>query len=300
MGRSDRSRKADMTDALKIAIRGTVEAAHQQTDPQALALTTSKAIATLHAGVEELSNLRREAVLALTAQGWTHDRIARLLGVQRPVVTRMLARPGTPVERQFLGGPNLVVAIGGKLETGRKAGGDQPMLSTTALAAYEILADMARSVGLEPHVQVVPPPGHVNLNQANLVVLTSPKLLPFVGQVVAADPWYGFAADDDGWYLVERTTGTEHRSPFDQGEHADYAYLGRLPRPDHKGTFLYLAGIHAPGTLAAARYLAANLPELHRTYRRRRFSMLLTCTYNGDEITSVDVLAPARLHEGAT
>ena len=41
--------------------------------------------------------------------------------------------------------------------------------------------------------------------------------------------------------------------------------MGRLPRPDGKGTFLYLAGLHAPGTLGAASYVVNNLADLGRT-----------------------------------
>ena len=35
---------------------------------------------------------------------------------------------------------------------------------------------------------------------------------------------------------------------MDNGEMCDFGYLGRLPRPDGRGTFLYIGGIHAAGT----------------------------------------------------
>ncbi|MGH3923260.1 MAG: hypothetical protein ACRDTT_10400, partial [Pseudonocardiaceae bacterium] len=66
-----------------------------------------------------------------------------------------------------------------------------------------------------------------------------------------------------GWYLTGHDT--IHRSPSDDGEHTDLAYLGRLPRTDSKGTFLYLAGIHAPGTLGAATYLTENIEDAPAT-----------------------------------
>jgi len=62
---------------------------------------------------------------------------------------------------------------------------------------------------------------------------------------------------------------------MDQGEASDYAYVGRLPRPDGKGTFLYLAGTHAPGTLPAARFVSDNIVELHRELKNRLFSTIV-------------------------
>lgn len=43
------------------------------------------------------------------------------------------------------------------------------------------------------------------------------------------------------WYLVDQTAGVDYRSPRNSGESRDYGYIGRLPRPDGRGTFLYLA-----------------------------------------------------------
>ena len=54
---------------------------------------------------------------------------------------------------------------------------------------------------------------------------------------------------------MNHQTGEEFHSPSDKGEPVDYGYIGRLPRPDGRGTFLYLAGIHAMGTLGVTQYL---------------------------------------------
>ena len=118
---------------------------------------------------------------------------------------------------------------------------------------------------------------------------------------MGADPHLAYASDDQGWYLVDKTTGTEYRSPMDQGETVDYAYVGRLPRPDGKGTFLYLAGTHAPGTLAAAHFVADNIVELHKELRNRRFSTLITCHYDRKDrkkILDTERLTPIYRHEG--
>ena len=76
---------------------------------------------------------------------------------------------------------------------------------------------------------------------------------------MGADTHLGYAVDDNGWYLVDKSASIEYRSPMDSGKPVDYAYVGRLSRPDGKGTFLYLAGTHAPGTLAAAHFVVDNL-----------------------------------------
>ncbi len=150
--------------------------------------------------------------------------------------------------------------------------------------------------------EVVPPPGHVHLNRPNLIVLTSPRLLPFLGQVMEADPHLRFRADEQGWYVRDESAGVDYRSPRDRGETADYGYVGRLPRPDGKGTFLYLAGTHAQGTLGAAQYLAQNLGELYKELKNRRFSTLVRAHYNTDDprkIVSTERFTPLYRPEGA-
>jgi hypothetical protein len=94
----------------------------------------------------------------------------------------------------------------------------------------------------------------------------------------------------------------EYRSPIDSGEAADYAYVGRLPRPDGKGTFLYLAGTHAPGNLGAAHFVADNITELHRDLKARRFSVLIVCRFDPKDrrrILATERLTPIYRHEGS-
>jgi hypothetical protein len=61
---------------------------------------------------------------------------------------------------------------------------------------------------------------------------------------------------------------------------ADYAYLGRLPRIDGRGTFVYLAGIHAPGNGGAMHYLEGYLEELYGEVRTGRFSTIIACRFD--------------------
>jgi len=246
-------------------------------DPRERARAVNKLIEEYQAAVAELSDVRRDTLRELLATGMSQIAIADMLDMSKSRVSQLLSA-GTRPERTFLGTGAVTVAIGGKIESGKPQPGG--VVSAEAFSAYEILADLARSVGLDTKYEVVPPPGLVDLNRPNLIVLTNPRLLPFLSQVMGADPHLGYEVDDKGWYIVDKTTQTEYRSPMDRGEAADYAYVGRLPRPDGKGTFLYLAGTHAPGTLAAAHFVADNIVELHRDLKSRRFSTVIVCEYD--------------------
>lgn len=246
--------------------------------------------------ISELSRIRRDALEQLLADGMTQAQIAELLEMSRSRVSQLLSA-GTRPERAFLGSGRLTVAIGGKQEVGRHDPGD--VLSVESVAAYNALAELARTVGLDASYEVVPPPGLVHLNRPNLIVLTSPRLLPFVGQVMEADPHIRFKSDDRGWYLTDGDT--EYRSPRDEGQAADYAYIGRLPRPDGKGSFLYLAGAHAQGTLGAAQFIVDNLASLYKELKVRRFSMIIRCEYdpaNPRNILRCERVTPIYRHEG--
>jgi predicted XRE-type DNA-binding protein len=262
------------------------------------AVAVNQLIDEYQAAIGELSDLRRETLRELLAAGMPQMAIADMLGISKSRVSQLLSAGSRP-ERAFLGTGAVTVAVGGKLEAGKADPG--AVVSSESFGGYEVLADLARSVGLDVAYEVVPPPGHVHLNRANLIVMAGPRLLPFLDQVLEADRHLGFGTDQHGWYLLDKDTGTEYRSPIDRGDPGDYAYLGRLPRPDGKGTFLYLAGIHAPGNLGAAQYIADNLAELHRELKTRRFSVLISCQFDPADrkkIVSTDRLTPLYRHDG--
>jgi hypothetical protein len=249
--------------------------------------------------IAELSKVRREALEELIAAGISQREIAARLDMSKSRVSQLLTA-GTRPERAFYGTSKLTVAIGAKREANRDDPSD--ILSVEAFGAFELLAESARETGLDAAYEVVPAPGNVHLNRANLIVLTNPRLLPFLAQIMGADPHIRYMSDESGWYLTDITTGTEYRSPRDKGEAADFAYVGRLPRPDGKGTFLYLAGTHAPGTLGAARYVTENLVELYKTYKNKRFSTVIRYDFEpGNQLkgTKVEAVAPIYRHEGA-
>ncbi len=270
-------------------------------DPIERARVASGRIEDLRHAVDQLSDLRVEGILKMIDNGMKHSQIAKELGLTPARISQLLKTEGS-IERAFLGTGSdpITVAIGGKLEVGRPDGDEQAMVSAESMSAFQVISDVANSVGRSASYEVVPPPGDVDLNRPNLIVLTSPRLLPFLKQVLGADPSYGFGVDHTGWHLINRKTGETYRSPREAGGTTDYAYFGRLPRPDGRGTFLYLAGIHAQGTLGAAQYLAGHLAELYQEVKQRRFSVILTCEYDPNrEIKNVEPLAPLCIHEGS-
>ena len=246
------------------------------------------AIDTKQEQINQLAVVRRNAIEDCIAAGVTPVKISDAIGISRSRVSQ-LRSAGTKPERLFLGSGQLTIAIGGKPEQGRTDDASKFVVSKEALSAFEVLADTARSLGLDAVSETVPPPGLVDLNRPNLIVLCSPRLLPFIGQVLAADPHLGFQEDQKGWFLLDKTSGVEHRSPRDANVNADCAYIGRLPRPDGQGTFLYLAGIHAEGTLGAAHWLAANLHDLHKELKVKRFSTLVSAEFDPKSGSIMDV-----------
>lgn len=267
------------------------------TDPGQRARRASDLIEEHQSAITELSRTRREALDEMLSQGMSQTQIAELLDMTRSRVGQLLSSGPKP-ERALLGSGTITIAVGGKYEADKPEPGH--VVSTESFAAYEGLATLARGHGFKTEYEVVPPPGMVELNRTNLIVVGSPRILPFVGQVLASDTKLGFANDGNGWYLVDDHSGQTYRSPADNGESVDYAYVGRLPRPDGRGTFLYLAGIHAMGSLGAGKFLQDNIEDLYREVKTRRFSLLVSCEYDPKtrEIAKVERLTPLYRAEG--
>lgn len=250
------------------------------TDPLRRAREAGELVAVYQNAIAELSRIRREALEELVAEGMSQAQIAEKLRMTRARVGQLLSAGPKP-ERAFLGSGTLTIAVGGKLEA--KSTKPGPVVAQEDFQAYEAMQELARMLGLDTCYEVIPPPGMINLNRDNLVVVCGPRLSPLIAQVLASDHQLGFEQDDDGWYLVDRVEEQTYRSPMDHGEPSDYAYLGRLPRLDGRGTFLYIAGIHAVGAAGVVHYLDNHLTELYRQVRTRRFSTIIRCGF--DEVT---------------
>jgi transcriptional regulator with XRE-family HTH domain len=246
---------------------------------------------------KEVSRVRREAIEELLRGGMTQTQLAKDLGMSRGRISQLMSG-GPPPERAFFGDDTLTVALGGKLEAEKVKPG--PVLAQEDFVAFHRLKELLQTLQLDAGHEIVQPPGFLRLNRSNLVVICGPRLSPILGEVLESDPILGFRNDGDEWYLVDQATNTEYRSPMENGEAGDVCYFGRLPRPDGKGYFTYMAGIHAPGPIGVIHYLTSHLGELYREVKGRRFSTLVQCEFDPKtyEVTSSRKLTPIYIHEG--
>ncbi|PIM70477.1 transcriptional regulator [Streptomyces sp. JV178] len=269
-------------------------------DPVDRAKAAIDLMARYQSRVNELSRIRREAIEEAQAAGMTQAEIATRLGVSRGRVGQ-LASAGPPPERAFFGTDMVTVSVAGMYEAGK--GPDQnpsEVITREDLNNFEHLRKLVVGMKLDAQYEVIPPTGIVNLNRDNHVVICGPRRSPIVAQVLEGDDSLRFAKDT-AWHLVDQVAGKVYRSPFDEdGADGDVGYLGRLPRLDGKGTFLYIAGIHAIGASGVVHYLENNLAELYREVRTRRFSTLISCRYDPQtlEVLESRRVTPLYRHEG--
>ncbi|WP_147263874.1 sigma-70 family RNA polymerase sigma factor [Prauserella sp. PE36] len=250
----------------------------------------------------EASRIRREALEVLLSDPQIKPgKIANHLGISRQRVTQ-LANSGPKPERAFLGkGTNLTMVVGGKSEGDKSQPG--PVVSTDDLGGYRLLSDAGRDLGFTVEYEVLQPPGFVDLSRDNLLVCCGPRLSPLIEQSLRADNAIRFEHDDDGWFLHDRVRDQIYRSPMDSGVSVDYGYLARLPRVDGAGTYLYSAGIHAPGVTGGLHYMLSDLADIYRNVRLNRFSCIVRCEFDPETRRVLDserVTDLYRPEQGAT
>lgn len=248
-----------------------------------------------HQALPVLEQLRNEAIAEANTAGVTQAAIAEALSITAARVSQIL-KGGPGPERGFWAADagRVTVALGGKTEAPKTASGPAgPVVALEDMAAYEALRASVSELGIEARHEIIPPPGFLDLNRPGLVVICGPRLSPMVGQMLASDRNITFGCAAGAWYLADQRAGETYRSPIDGGEDADIAYLGRLPRPDGQGAFVYIAGIHAVGAAGAVHYLAGNLAGIWQRVRDRRFSALVRCTFapGTREITGSELIA---------
>lgn len=269
-------------------------------NPEERMKTAHKELTGVQAAADDLSRIRRESAEILNHRGLTQAEIGRMLGMTRQRAGKIL-KDGPPPERAFLGRGPLIIAVGEKREAAKEHGTPGPAVAAEDLNAYDMLSRLARDMGLDSTFETVRPPGFIDTNRDNLVVICGPRLSPIVGQLLQSDLNIGFGRDEHGWYLQDKQQNTMLRSPMDTGTHADYAYLGRLPRLDGQGLFLYIAGIHAVGAPGVVHWLSNNLAEIYQQVgRTKRFSTIIKSTFEEQSmrIKTSERAAPIYLESG--
>ncbi|MEV5568711.1 sigma-70 family RNA polymerase sigma factor [Spirillospora sp. NPDC052269] len=267
-------------------------------DHEVRAREAAKLMTELQDAVKETARVRRESIQWLRDHGRSMADVARLMGVSRARVAQ-LKDAGPAPERAFLGIGRLSVAVP------ERPGGRRLVARADAATGQTVLS-LASSLGLAGDLEYIPLTGEIDLNREDLVVICGPKTSPVTAAALQGDPRLDFhQLPDARWAITERETSETHVSPADDPDnpgHQDIAYLGRLPRPDGQGTFLYIAGVHAIGSLGASHYLKDHLAELYDEVGTDPFSMVIISEYDPDaeEILSTRALTrPLRRSGGA-
>ncbi|MCO1582015.1 hypothetical protein M8C13_40330 [Crossiella sp. SN42] len=246
--------------------------------------------------VTQLAQLRRRKIQELNEQGVSLAAIAEEVGLSKARI-HQVRRAGPPPEGAFLGIGSFTVLTPLKQDTIQ----GRPVVAMEDVAATQKLGELAQSLGLGFTSEHIPVGGAVNLNRGNLVVICGPRISQPVASVLASDPFLQFEREENGpWTIRDSTTGAAYRSGWDRDPHEpyDFAYLGRLNRPDGDGSLIVFTGIHPPGSLGVVKMLSTRIAEMYGEVRDKNFSTLVRTEYDFDtrEPLKVDLVTPMYLH----
>lgn len=248
--------------------------------------------------VARLARIRRQAIAELRARGMSYAQVGEALGLTRGRIAQLRAEPH-PIEREFFGGAPVTILT--PLRASPEA--VRPVIAHEDFEAAAALSRFLEGADIQILLAHASPGGKIQFPPGALVAICGPKSSPVVRQVLAVDPMLDFAADESGrWRILDRSAGRPLVSPADDNPDAteDYAYVGRLRRPDSTASFLLVAGIHAIGSLGAVHYLTqpSNLYALHRAVGTQEFSMAVSCKFTRSPLRIVEsaVALPPRVH----
>ncbi|MEU6272374.1 sigma factor-like helix-turn-helix DNA-binding protein [Streptomyces populi] len=269
-------------------------------DPYLLLRAVTARLADAQQEVTELARLRRRVVQDLHAQGLSYAQIAEKAGLSRGRI-HQIRHTGPAPEGAFLGAGAVTVVTPLRWDSEKK----RPVVAMADMNSGKRLEELAKSYGLDVssgHVQVG---GEVDLNRDGLVVVCGPSMSEAMSDLYAQDPILAWEhPDGEPWALVDRRTGTSYGAGADTEPYRphDVGYLGRLPRPDGKGSVLAIAGIHTAGSLGVVHLLASDLNMLWGQVGEQHFSTLVSVDYDPetDEPRSVELLCPLYLHDEGT
>lgn len=257
-------------------------------------------------GPDALARVRFDAMVDLGATGMNHSEIGEELGLTRARVSQIL-KAGPPSERALLApepGTPLKICVVQKRETDQ----GRPAIAQSTMASIGKIQRLASDLGIEVSgddgYEVIPPPGIIDLNDSNLVVLMGPRTSALIAQAITSDPAIQWQRDKrNDWYIRDTNTGQEFHSEFDgtppagEGDRTCVAHIGRIRRPDGKGGFLYLAGAHAPGTAGAVEYFIRETNSLWDRVKHSLWSAVVRATVNDEgKVTAVESVTPIYVH----
>ncbi|WP_327088367.1 sigma-70 family RNA polymerase sigma factor [Nonomuraea sp. NBC_01738] len=245
--------------------------------------------------VTELSRLRRKVIQELHAQGLSYAQIAKEAGLTRGRI-HQIRHTGPAPEGAFLGTGTITLATPLKQE----ATNARPVVAMEDVTAAKRLEDLARGFDLGMELEHIPIGGDIDLNRPNLIVICGPKLSPAMGALYESDPVLEWVKED-AWTLRDSRTGESYKSGSDRtpASNIDYAYLGRLARPDGNGNVLVFTGIHPQGSLGVVQLLQTEIATLWGQVADKRFSTVVAVEYDpatGEPVKS-ELASPLYSHE---
>ncbi|MDO0926628.1 sigma-70 family RNA polymerase sigma factor [Streptomyces sp. TG1A-8] len=266
-------------------------------DPYVLLREVTTRLADAQQEVTELARLRRRVVQDLHAQGLSYAQIAAKAGLSRGRI-HQIRHTGPAPEGAFLAAGAVTVVTPLRWDEAKK----RPVVAMADVNSGKRLEELAKSYGLDASSGHVSVSGEVDLNRDGLVVVCGPGMSQAMSDLYAQDPVLGWEHPEGApWALVDRRTGTAYHAGADIEPYRphDVGYLGRLARPDGKGSVLAIAGIHTAGSLGVVHLLASDLGALWGQVGERRFSTLVSVEYDPetDEPQSVELLCPLYLHD---
>ncbi|AKN70667.1 RNA polymerase subunit sigma-24 [Streptomyces sp. PBH53] len=266
-------------------------------DPYLLLREVTTRLADAQQEVTELARLRRRVVQDLHAQGLSYAQIAAKAGLSRGRI-HQIRHTGPAPEGAFLGRGAVTVATPLRRDDER----GRTVVAVDDVSSGKRLEDLARTYGLDVTSEHVPVSGEIDLNRDGLIVVCGPRMSQAMWDTYAQDPVLQWQRAEDGpWTVVDRRTGTVHRSGQDSDPVRPYdvGYLGRLSRPDGNGSLLAIAGIHTQGSLGVVQLLANDLNTLWGQIGDHQFSTLVGVEYDPEtsEPQSVELLCPLYRHD---
>ncbi len=270
-------------------------------DPAERIRRASAMIDDLAAASGRVSAVRLEALAEMQASGMTQTEIAKATGMTRARISQLM-KAAPPAGQALLApdpGPVKICVI-----EKREADRGRPSITSSTMTAAGKLTDLASSYDIRADIETIPAPGYIDLNRANLAVLIGPRSSMLVAQAISADPVIKWHPDGHGdWYITDTKTGTDYHSEFDSSWSGDrpprtcYAHIGRIRRPDGEGSWLCLAGEHAPGVAGAVDLFCRDITTLWEQTHRSLWSAVakITVSEHG-AIEDASLLTPIYVH----
>jgi hypothetical protein len=238
------------------------------------------------------------AVAELRDQGLSYAQVGSALGITRGRIAQ-LRGPDSTTEAAFFGGRHIAIAT-----PLRQQPGGRPVVAQEDADAATVLTERLTALDLTVSSARIAVGGALDFTPDALVLICGPKTSPQVGELLRTDPALTFEERSGGaWTIREAGGGEEWAHSGDEDHAVDFAYLGRLRRPDGR-PLLLIAGIHAVGSHGTASLLANpdELRALHQQTAGQAFSAVVRCSYEPASlrVEHTDLAHGPVLHGAAT